>query len=104
MHTTRNGTLCLNHNSDWSGAVCVIHTPMDWKRERPAPHWWVDGSALLIGIITPSDELQHEQHMQQQPSPLPPEIACRAVALAVYTYLTGRMISAVEQLSMPGGR
>lgn len=86
MHSTKtqDNKIIVNYNGDWSGDV-RIYSPSG-RREM-----WLPGDELLSGkYLRPSDCAFSEIELR------------RATALAVYTYMTDKLVSLVEDIDVPG--
>jgi hypothetical protein len=106
MHTIdddKNG-IVLNFNSDWSGEVRLAWYDVTERRGKyltgPVPslrECWCDGEDLIAGrfrwVRRPTDD----DAAQGEP---PLAVITRAVALAVETYLTRKMESALDDIAI----
>lgn len=94
MHTLKDPTsdLRIHHNDDWSGDV-IINTPDGATFTLPA-------YALICGDM-------HDAHgaLPIKSPPVPDENhwrwLCRATALAVAEYITGKVRESIEIIAMP---
>lgn len=101
--------IVLNHNADWSGEIRIAwYVAAERCDSGPTPpslqECWCVGKDLVAGRFTPVS-------VPSNPTPgvvlvpeLPVNILTRAVALAVETYLRGKMKSAVDELFIHRGK
>ena len=86
--------IILNYSTGWRGETRIAwYTPSERRDPGPLPaslrEGWCEGRDLIAGRLT----------LLRGDEP-PPVITARAVALAVEAYLCGRMMIAVENLSI----
>ena len=79
--------ISINHNSDWSGDV-YIHWDVSPATSVPG-HCTIDGGLLLMGTAV---------ELMITVGKMPPMLAGRAVALAVWKHMNVSAVIAVEDL------